>query len=172
MYRGELWLVGPIAVDRVASTVYVLEQKKKKKSVLLPPTRIISDFCKKMERGNGTQNSWAMAVSDKVLGASLIAIAALIFVYYTVWVLILVRCSRCDCWYRCSHSFLQLISFHFLCSLCIPQPFVEDSVILDLFPPRLYAIIIPATILVAVISIVGAFIGYVLLKEARKSKKK
>ena len=60
----------------------------------------------------------------------------------------------------------------FYSSACIPQPFVEDSVILDLFPPRLYAIIIPATILVAVISIVGTFIGYVLLKEARKSKKK
>jgi hypothetical protein len=42
---------------------------------------------------------------------------------------------------------------------------------LDLFPPRLYAIVIPASLLVAVISIVGTFIGYVLLKDARKSKK-
>jgi hypothetical protein len=32
-----------------------------------------------------------MAVSDKVLGAVLIALAGFIFVYYSVWVLILVR---------------------------------------------------------------------------------
>ena len=36
-----------------------------------------------------------MAVSDKVLGAVLIALAGFIFVYYSVWVLILVRRGAC-----------------------------------------------------------------------------
>ena len=52
------------------------------------------------------------------------------------------------------------------------QPFVDEPAILKLFPPRIFAIIIPATALVGVISIVGCFIGIVLLKEARKNKTK
>lgn len=109
-----------------------------------------------------------MAVSDKVLGAALIALAAFIFVYYSVWVLILVRILLPNCSHCVSFTLPPLALF---CPQIL-QPFVEDSVILDLFPPRLYAIIIPASLLVAVISIVGTFIGYVLLKDARKSKKK
>lgn len=52
------------------------------------------------------------------------------------------------------------------------QPFVEESAILSLFPPRIYAIVIPAALLVLAITIVGTFIGYVLIKESKKNKMK
>jgi hypothetical protein len=41
---------------------------------------------------------------------------------------------------------------------------------LNLFPPRIYAIAIPASVLVITISVVGAFIGIVLIKESKKNK--
>mmetsp|Transcript_25884 Transcript_25884/g.24709 ORF Transcript_25884/g.24709 Transcript_25884/m.24709 type:complete len:82 (-) Transcript_25884:296-541(-) len=81
-----------------------------------------------------------MTISDKILGFALVATAGLIFVYYTVWVLVL--------------------------------PFVEEPVILNLFPPRIYAIAIPASVLVLTISVVGAFIGVVLIKESKRNKMK
>jgi hypothetical protein len=39
----------------------------------------------------GFGSSLTMAVGDKLVGAGLVALSACIFVYYTLWVLVLVR---------------------------------------------------------------------------------
>lgn len=52
------------------------------------------------------------------------------------------------------------------------QPFVEEKAVLNLFPPRIYAIAIPAALLVLAITLIGSFIGLVLINESKKSKKK
>jgi dolichyl-phosphate mannosyltransferase polypeptide 2 regulatory subunit len=53
------------------------------------------------------------------------------------------------------------------------QPFVDEShFITSLFPPREWAIRIPAALLLVGISVIGSFIGLVLVKSAQKEKAK
>ena len=61
-------------------------QKKKR----IPKGKLVGHIDRQKETGE-EKRSRGMAVSDKVLGAVLIALAGFIFVYYSVWVLILVR---------------------------------------------------------------------------------
>ena len=105
-----------------------------------------------------------MSVSDKILGLILLLASGVIFVYYTIWVLILVSIL-------CKMHIVFLQS-HNLIFHPPPQPFVEEPAVLNLFPPRIYAIAIPAFVLVLAISIIGAFIGTVLIKESKKKKSK
>eukprot|EP01040_Poterioochromonas_malhamensis_P004008 gene4008-4287_t len=52
-------------------------------------------------------------------------------------------------------------------------PFIEKkNVIYNYFLPQEYAIAIPAILLVTGIVVIGSFIGYVLIKESSKKKKK
>jgi dolichyl-phosphate mannosyltransferase polypeptide 2 regulatory subunit len=100
-----------------------------------------------------------MSYSDKVVGAALVSLAVSIFVYYTFWVLILV-------------GGMLLFFFIFTFSLLF-KPFIEkSSPIYSFFPSHEYAIAIPATLLVVGLVFIGSFIGYVLINESSKKKKK
>ncbi|ODV87390.1 hypothetical protein CANARDRAFT_26789 [[Candida] arabinofermentans NRRL YB-2248] len=78
---------------------------------------------------------------DKLVGLSMLLIANLIFIYYTVWTFVL--------------------------------PFInEESFIQLLFPPRDFAIKIPVLLLILGTSLVGLFIGSVLVKAQKKKSKK
>jgi dolichol phosphate-mannose biosynthesis regulatory protein len=103
-----------------------------------------------------------MAVGDKLLGLILLLAAGFIFVYYTIWVLVLVSKRNKK---FCSIRNLTHVNFDM-------QPFVEEKAVLNLFPPRIYAIAIPAALLVLAITLIGSFIGLVLINESKKSKKK
>ena len=103
-----------------------------------------------------------MAVGDKLLGLILLLAAGFIFVYYTVWVLVLVSKTNKN---FCLKRNLTPVNFDM-------QPFVEEKAVLNLFPPRIYAIAIPAALLVLAITLIGSFIGLVLINESKKSKKK
>ena len=57
--------------------------------------------------------------------------------------------------------------------VCSCQPFVEDTHTLQAyFPARHWAIAIPATLLVVLVSVATAFIALVTIKKARKKAKK
>jgi dolichyl-phosphate mannosyltransferase polypeptide 2 regulatory subunit len=50
------------------------------------------------------------------------------------------------------------------------QPFLEDNdAIQALFPPRKFAILIPAVLLVLGLSLAGAFVGLVLMGKKKSS---
>ncbi|KAF8334323.1 uncharacterized protein EI90DRAFT_2970777 [Cantharellus anzutake] len=82
-----------------------------------------------------------MAASDKLVGAGALLVAVIVFVYYTLWALIL-------------------------------PFFPPEHPIHNHFPPREWAVRIPAFLLVVGLSAVGAFIGSVLIKEGRKRREK
>ncbi|TFJ81795.1 hypothetical protein NSK_007042 [Nannochloropsis salina CCMP1776] len=70
---------------------------------------------------------------DQLVGAFLLFVAVVVFVYYTLWVLVV--------------------------------PFIDADVGLHtFFPPRYYAIAIPAILLVLFVGLVGLFIGLTMLK--------
>ena len=88
----------------------------------------------------------------------MLAVASIVFVYYTVWALFLVC--------RFDHSLLQSM-------LTRLQPFFPAShPIHDLFPAREWAIRLPAFILVVGLSVVGLFVGLVVMKERAKKNVK
>ena len=97
-----------------------------------------------------------------MLGLILLLAAGFIFVYYTIWVLILVSKTKNSFCSKCNLTPVNLDL----------QPFVEEKAVLNLFPPRIYAIAIPAALLVLAITLIGSFIGLVLINESKKSKKK
>lgn len=96
------------------------------------------------------------------MGLMLLLAAGFIFVYYTIWVLVLVSSASSYC---CSNRNFNSVHFK-------SQPFVEEQAVLNLFPPRIYAIAIPAALLVLAITLIGSFIGLVLIDETKKSKTK
>ena len=87
------------------------------------------------------------ALSDRVIGGALLFVASFVFVYYTLWAIVMVR--------RCSQPF-----------------FPEDATIQGYFPPRVWAVRLPAIILVVGLCVIGAFIASVLRKQAIAAKEK
>ncbi len=82
-----------------------------------------------------------MGLPDKIIGFILVTASVTIFLYYSVWVLVL--------------------------------PFLEPTAsIIQLFPRKEYAILIPSTALVFILVVVGVFVGAVIVKESGKAKKK
>jgi len=82
-----------------------------------------------------------MALSDKALGGLMLLTAGFVFVYYTIWALLL--------------------------------PFFDaSSPIHDLFPPREWAVRLPAFILAAGLSVVGSFIGVTIYHEKKRQAEK
>ncbi|RDB21106.1 Dolichol phosphate-mannose biosynthesis regulatory protein [Hypsizygus marmoreus] len=82
-----------------------------------------------------------MGASDKALGGTMLLTAAVVFIYYTIWAILL--------------------------------PFFDPSSQLhDFFPPREWAVRIPAFILVIGLSVIGAFVGSTVVKEKRKKAQK
>ena len=56
--------------------------------------------------------------------------------------------------------------------VCVWQPFVgDDHAIQAWFPNRELAIAIPAVLLVLLVTLASAFVGWVMVKKARKKKK-
>ncbi|KAL7422647.1 Dolichol phosphate-mannose biosynthesis regulatory protein [Cryptotrichosporon argae] len=80
-----------------------------------------------------------MAASDKLLGSAMLAAAAFVFVYYTVWAL-----------------FLPFFS--------------PSSPAHALFPPRAYAVRLPAALLLLGLAGVALFFARVSAAEARKRR--
>lgn len=88
----------------------------------------------------------------------MMAAAAFVFIYYTTWALLLVR------FVICMENFVCLTSI---------QPFFESSSpIHDLFPPREWAVRLPAFLLVVGLTGIGLFIGSTIVKENRKKAQK
>jgi dolichyl-phosphate mannosyltransferase polypeptide 2 regulatory subunit len=80
-----------------------------------------------------------MAIPDKILGAMLLTASIIIFIYYSIWVLVL--------------------------------PFIHSSrPIHQYFFDPIYAIIVPAILLVVGVASIALFIGIIMLKESRKVK--
>ncbi|WFD30243.1 Dolichol phosphate-mannose biosynthesis regulatory protein [Malassezia sp. CBS 17886] len=82
-----------------------------------------------------------MALSDRVIGGACLAVAGLVFVYYTLWAL-------------------------------VTPFFPDDAAIQEYFPPRVWAVRLPAFLLVVGLGVVGAFIASVLRKQARARREK
>lgn len=88
----------------------------------------------------------------------MMAAAAFVFIYYTTWALLLARFSLH------TEIFVNLTSI---------QPFFDaSSPIHDLFPPREWAIRLPAFLLVVGLTGIGLFIGSTIVKENRKKAQK
>mmetsp|Transcript_33716 Transcript_33716/g.34344 ORF Transcript_33716/g.34344 Transcript_33716/m.34344 type:complete len:83 (+) Transcript_33716:293-541(+) len=68
---------------------------------------------------------------------------------------------------------LSISIFTYYTTWVIVLPFIEPpNPLHNFFPPVVYAIAIPATLLVAGIVIISIFIGVVLVRESRKVKTK
>lgn len=88
------------------------------------------------------------AFSDRIIGGAFLAVATFVFVYYTLWALVTV-CSS------------------------LTQPFFPaDASIQGYFPPRVWAVRLPAILLVLGLSFIGAFIASVVRKQAIARKEK
>jgi len=74
---------------------------------------------------------------DKLVGLAMLTAASVIFLYYTVWTLLM--------------------------------PFVDtDHPLHALFPPRVWAIRIPVILILLGVSVVGSFLGVVMIRSNRK----
>jgi dolichol phosphate-mannose biosynthesis regulatory protein len=92
----------------------------------------------------------------------MLLVAAVVFAYYTTWALILVR----------GHlpSLARLSSHR---NVPVSQPLLDTSSPLhSFFPPREWAIRIPAFILIVGLSVVGIFVGFTILKEKKRKAEK
>jgi dolichyl-phosphate mannosyltransferase polypeptide 2 regulatory subunit len=79
--------------------------------------------------------------------------ASTVFIYYTIWALLLVRSDLCH---------LTSISH-------LSQPFFATSnPIHSYFPPREWAVRLPAFILVVGLTGIGIFVGRTIMKEREK----
>lgn len=79
--------------------------------------------------------------TDRAAGYGMMLVSAVIFVYYTIWVVLL--------------------------------PFVEKGhAIQRLFPPRMYAVIIPVVAGLLLLGIIGIFVAVVMLKSKKPTPKK
>ena len=104
-----------------------------------------------------------MSFSDKVLGSILLLLSCTIFLYYSIWVLVLVHQFKSD-------SLHTLLISPFIC-LSLRQPFVEPgNPVFRYFLPKEYAVALPASVLFLVLVLVGFFIGLVLIREGKKKK--
>jgi Dolichol phosphate-mannose biosynthesis regulatory protein (DPM2) len=114
-------------------------------------------------------------MSDKALGATLVATSASIFTYYTLWVIVLVSVALL-------HHLVPSLS---LCSststspdtlrrACTRrrQPFLDPALpVHDWFPDRLWAVVVPCVLLVVGALGVASFIAVTMIRSgARKQK--
>jgi dolichyl-phosphate mannosyltransferase polypeptide 2 regulatory subunit len=111
---------------------------------------------------SNTDLHFLQATSDKLLGSIMLFVAIFVFSYYTVWALLTVR-------HQPLMSSQDLVK-SLICRLIV-QPFLDSSSkIHDYFPPREYAVRLPASLLVVGGAVVALFIGNVMWKESRKRK--
>lgn len=97
---------------------------------------------------------------DKLVGLAMLVAATVVFLYYTVWTLLMVRTQSL----RCGPPFAN--SRH-------PQPFVDDDHPLqNFFLPRVWAIRIPVILILLGSAVVGSFLGMVMIRSNRKKAAK
>lgn len=66
-----------------------------------------------------------------------------------------------------------IVIFSYYTTWVLVLPFVDSrSPIVSYFPDRELAILVPSITVVILLTVVGVFIGSVMLKEAKKAKKK
>ncbi len=90
------------------------------------------------------------------MGFLLLTTASSIFLYYTVWVLVLVS-------YFLVNPFVGDV---------FSQPFVDfNHPFQQYFPDRIYAIAIPCALFVLALVVVGMFISVILIRDSYRRKK-
>ncbi|EGX97164.1 dolichyl-phosphate mannosyltransferase [Cordyceps militaris CM01] len=92
---------------------------------------------------------------DKLVGLAMLVAATVVFLYYTVWTLLMPSTDRFS-------DFLPLA-----------QPFVDDDHPLqNFFLPRVWAIRIPVILILIGSAVVGSFLGMVMIRSNRKKAAK
>lgn len=101
----------------------------------------------------------------------MLAIATFVFLYYTVWTLLMVRPGDAR-----SRQPRDTFSFPRACNQQLTrdtQPFVdEDHILHTAFPPRVWAIRIPVILILLGSAVVGSFLGVVMIRSNRKKAAK
>lgn len=91
--------------------------------------------------------------SDKALGGIMLLAAATVFTYYTIWALLLVS--------------IIVITQILISHVCQPF-FAASNPIHSYFPPREWAVRLPAFLLVVGLTGIGLFVGRTIAKERQK----
>lgn len=101
---------------------------------------------------------------DRVVGLAMLILASTVFLYYTIWTLLLVHPSPP----------INLVTRLTSTSLTpTAQPFVDkDHPLQSLFPPRVWAIRIPVILLLLGGAVVGSFLSVVMIQSNRKKAAK
>jgi dolichol phosphate-mannose biosynthesis regulatory protein len=101
-------------------------------------------------------------LSDRAVGLLFLVVSTVVFVYYTTWVLVLVRGGTPEAvWLLLTRSSFVL------------QPFVdEDKGIHNYFPPYHYAVLIPAVLLVVGVAGVLSFLALVMINSGAGKKQR
>ncbi|KAL8303702.1 hypothetical protein RB601_007672 [Gaeumannomyces tritici] len=113
---------------------------------------------------------------DKLVGLAMLVAASVVFLYYSVWTLIMVS-------FGCSRPSLSLPpSTPDRSVTMIPsaksrnpssQPFVDsDHPLQNVFPPRVWAIRIPVILILLGSAVVGSFLSVVMIRSNRKKAAK
>ncbi|KAL8329362.1 hypothetical protein RB597_004883 [Gaeumannomyces tritici] len=85
---------------------------------------------------------------DKLVGLAMLVAASVVFLYYSVWTLIMSRNPS-------------------------SQPFVDsDHPLQNVFPPRVWAIRIPVILILLGSAVVGSFLSVVMIRSNRKKAAK
>lgn len=96
-------------------------------------------------------------MADRVVGFTVLVFSVALFSYYTFWVLIEVN----EFIHFFVHLGLQL-------TLIFKKPFIDKGhFIHDYFLPREYAISIPLTLLIILLSIIFTFLSWVMIKSRK-----
>jgi dolichol phosphate-mannose biosynthesis regulatory protein len=83
--------------------------------------------------------------------------ASVVFLYYTIWTLLMVQLSNASC----------TVAVH--ANKLPQQPFVDsDHPLQNVFPPRVWAIRIPVILILLGSAIVGSFLSVVMIRSNRK----
>ncbi|KAL7688595.1 putative dolichol phosphate-mannose biosynthesis regulatory [Plasmopara halstedii] len=102
-----------------------------------------------------------MRAPDKVVGSVLLVSSVVLYIYYSIWVLLTVRTSD-------SMPSIFALTYFVLQSL---QPFFDEGhPIQDFFLPYHYAISVPAVLLVLLFTGAATFIGMVMIESREKKK--
>jgi dolichyl-phosphate mannosyltransferase polypeptide 2 regulatory subunit len=92
---------------------------------------------------------------DKLVGLAMLVAASVVFLYYTIWTLLMVRYPYAPGLY--------------ICLMDLSQPFVDsDHPLQNIFPPRVWAIRIPVILILLASAVVGSFLSVVMIRSNRK----
>ncbi|TVY35122.1 Dolichol phosphate-mannose biosynthesis regulatory protein [Lachnellula subtilissima] len=94
---------------------------------------------------------------DKLVGLAMLVAASVVFLYYTIWTLLMVYMIRRSA-LRDGQRLIRIV-----------QPFVDsDHPLQNVFPPRVWAIRIPVILILLASAVVGSFLSVVMIRSNRK----